>query len=150
MSKFVPGLRLPSGKPVKCSTWRRSVVPVLLAGLLIDTLSEGASDGPRGGQKPCQEEEREEGPPPVSAYFASRESPPTEWLLEDLGTKLGRVREACGQICETREGGREDGARATPGVWAEQLEKDVNCTALFAEGDIDGKSMFVRPPRRVS
>ncbi len=35
------------------------------------------------------------------------------------------------------------------GVWTAELEKDVDCPALFSNPDIDSSSVFMRPPRRV-
>ena len=79
-------------------------------------------------------------------HFQSRAADVSE-LWEELAETLSGVRRSCGEVCVT-EAGRER-ARKEPGVWAAELEKEVDCAALFADEDIDADSKFPRPPHKV-
>ncbi len=50
-------------------------------------------------------------------------------------------------FCFQRE--EKERVRNPNGVWTAELEKDVDCPALFSNPDIDSSSVFMRPPRRV-
>ena len=67
-------------------------------------------------------------------------------VLDRLNERLAGIRKSCGEICETREG-RERSRRR--GVWSEELEKEVDCKAIFSNPDIDAMSEYPKPPKRV-
>ncbi len=58
-----------------------------------------------------------------------------------------KIRESCGEICETRAD--RERVRRTRGVWSAELEKRVDCAALFSNPYIDADSDFEKPPQKV-
>ncbi len=122
-----------------CGSWLCAVAASVLIGGLADGLGCQAGSGDGGGAN-CVEEGTE------FQYFQSRDTDVNE-LWEELAETLSGVRRSCGEICVT-EAGRER-VRKELGVWSAELEKEVDCAALFANEDIDADSKFPVPPYKV-
>ncbi len=68
-------------------------------------------------------------------------------ILEELAFSLKSIKKSCGEICETREG--HERVKKDFGVWSKELEKEVDCKALFSNKEIDAESKFARPLLKV-
>ena len=61
---------------------------------------------------------------------------------ENLKKTVQSVKKSCGDVCNLAKTGK-------PGKYFDEIEKDINCPALFSNPDIDLYSEFQSPPKRI-
>lgn len=77
--------------------------------------------------------------------FISREVDVNE-VYEQLKLKIKSIRKDCGEVCETRE---EKTRVVAKGKYFDEIEKEVDCEAIFANEDIDSMGGLARPYKKV-
>ena len=67
---------------------------------------------------------------------------PLKTVYENLKKTVASVRKSCGEICDQSITGK-------PGKYFDEIQKKVDCDALFSNPDIDDPSQFHDPPKRI-
>ena len=83
-------------------------------------------------------------------YFQSKNIDVNE-IYERLSAKLASIKESCSQICDISEKNENRYKTGSgKGVWGmDEMEKSVECRALFENEEIDRESELIAPPKKV-